>query len=147
MKGYHVYIHTTPDGKKYVGCTTLEPEVRWGEGKGYNSVFRDAIFKYGWDNVTHEVFEVDSLEEMYRKEIELISFYHSNDPRHGYNLQEGGIGGKGFSRKQPKYRVKLPDGKIRVMGKSKAFSYCSNYYSRYPWKKRKGPLFLEEILP
>ena len=36
------------------------------------------------------MFEVDSAEEMYRKEIELISFYHTNDPRYGYNHSIGG---------------------------------------------------------
>lgn len=30
---YFVYIHTFPNGKKYVGCTTRKPECRWREGK------------------------------------------------------------------------------------------------------------------
>ena len=89
MRKYWVYVHTCPNGKKYVGITTrIRPERRWGKnGKGYyqNEHFYRAILKYGWDNITHEVFEVDSAEEMYRKEIELISFYHTNDPRYGYN--------------------------------------------------------------
>lgn len=143
MKRYHVYIHTTPDGKKYVGCTTLEPEVRWR--RKYNSNFSQAILKYGWDNITHEVFEVSSKEEMYRKEIELTSFYHSNDPKYGYNLTGGGPGGGG--KKQPRYRVELPNGKIKIMGKSRAFSYCSRYYDSHPWVEREGPNFLEEINP
>ena len=92
--GYYVYIHTCKDnGKKYVGCTTkVNPELRWQEGNGYryNKHFYSAILKYGWTNFEHEVFEVDSKEEMYRKEVELISFYHSNDPRYGYNNSSGG---------------------------------------------------------
>lgn len=93
MKKYWVYIHTCPNGKKYVGITTAsKPERRWLKGRGYqhNDHFSKAILKYGWDNITHEVFEVESEEEMYRKEIELISFYHSNDPNFGYNLSSGG---------------------------------------------------------
>ena len=93
MKKYWVYIHTCPNGKKYVGITTRsEPERRWAKGKGYkhNEHFYRAILKYGWDNFEHEVFEVDSAEEMYRKEVELISFYHSNDPEYGYNHSTGG---------------------------------------------------------
>ena len=92
MKKYWVYIHTCPNGKKYVGITTkLKPEFRWKEGRGYeHQLFGRAILKYGWDNITHEVFEVDSAEEMYRKEVELISFYHSNDPEYGYNNSVGG---------------------------------------------------------
>lgn len=92
MKKYWVYVHTCPNGKKYVGCTTkVKPEYRWVEGRGYRGrLFEEAIRKYGWDNITHEVFEVDNKEEMYRKEIELISFYHSNDPEYGYNSSIGG---------------------------------------------------------
>ena len=92
---YWVYIHTCKaNGKKYVGITTkIKPEYRWGkngEGYLYNDHFRSAILKHGWDNFEHEVFEVDSAEEMYRKEVELISFYHSNDPEYGYNNSSGG---------------------------------------------------------
>lgn len=90
---YWVYVHTCPNGKRYVGCTTqAKPERRWGKrGEGYkDQLFGKAVRKYGWSSITHEVFEVDSAEEMYRKEVELISFYHSNDPRYGYNNSVGG---------------------------------------------------------
>lgn len=92
---YWVYIHTCKaNNKKYVGITTkIKPEYRWGkngEGYLYNDHFRSAILKHGWDNFEHEVFEVGSKEEMYRKEVELISFYHSNDPEYGYNNSTGG---------------------------------------------------------
>ena len=92
--GYYVYIHTCKDnGKKYVGVTTKrKPEYRWLEGRGYqyNDHFYKAILKHGWNNFQHEVLEVESEEEMYRKEVELISFYHSNDPKFGYNNSAGG---------------------------------------------------------
>ena len=103
---YWVYIHTCKaNGKKYVGITTkTKPEYRWGkngEGYLYNDHFRSAILKHGWDNFEHEVFEVDSKEEMYRKEVELISFYHSNDPRYGYNHSVGGeCGALGCTRSE-----------------------------------------------
>lgn len=94
MTRYWVYIHTSPEGMKYVGVTTkIRPEIRWGsngEGYLYNAHFRSAILKHGWNNFQHEVFEVDSAEEMYRKEVELIAFYHSNDPKYGYNNSVGG---------------------------------------------------------
>ena len=93
MKKFYVYIHTCPNGKKYVGCTTqARPEIRWNKGRGYwyNKHFYSAILKHGWNNIKHEVFEVESEEEMYRKEVELISFYHSNDPEYGYNHSVGG---------------------------------------------------------
>ena len=93
MRRYRVYVHVCPNGKRYVGATTAsKPKYRWGKnGEGYRGQpFEEAILKYGWDNITHEVFEVDSKEEMYRKEVELISFYHSNDPEYGYNHSVGG---------------------------------------------------------
>ena len=91
MKKFWVYVHVCPNGKRYVGATTApKPERRWAKGRGYGGIFLQDILKYGWDNITHEVFEVDSAEEMYRKEVELISFYHSNDPRYGYNNSVGG---------------------------------------------------------
>lgn len=91
MKKFYVYVHVCPNGKRYVGATAApRPEYRWQKGRGYGGIFLQDILKYGWDNITHEVFEVDSAEEMYRKEVELISFYHSNDPRYGYNHSMGG---------------------------------------------------------
>ena len=108
--GYYVYIHTCKaNGKRYVGCTTqAKPEYRWQKGKGYqnNDHFYRAILKHGWNNFQHEVFEVDSAEEMYRKEVELISFYHSNDPNFGYNHSAGGEHGFLGCRHSEEYRKK-----------------------------------------
>lgn len=109
MRKFYVYVHTCKaNGKRYVGCTTKrKPEYRWVEGRGYRGQpFEEAIRKHGWDNFEHEVFEVDSKEEMYRKEIELISFYHSNDPRYGYNSSIGGEKGSLGSRHSEESRKK-----------------------------------------
>lgn len=90
---YWVYVHTCPNGKKYVGCTKQTLSARWHKGNGYRGqFFFRAIIKYGWDNIVHEVFEVESEEEMYTLEAELIKTYHSNDPKYGYNCTEGGEG-------------------------------------------------------
>lgn len=32
---WSVYCFTAPNGKRYVGITSLKPEYRWNEGKGY----------------------------------------------------------------------------------------------------------------
>ena len=113
MRKVWVYIHTCPNGKKYVGITTrIKPEYRWGKnGKGYyqNEHFYRAILKYGWSSITHEVFEVDSAEEMYRKEVELISFYHSNDPEYGYNNSVGGEHGSLGCKYSEEIRKKLSE--------------------------------------
>lgn len=94
MKKFYVYIHTCKvNGKKYVGITTkIKPELRWKEGRGYyqNKYFYSAILKYGWNNFEHEVFEVDSEEEMYYAEKYLIAYYHTTESEFGYNHSVGG---------------------------------------------------------
>ena len=55
---WSVYVHTTPSGKRYVGCTSRDPEIRWRKGKGYEmQMFGRAIQKYGWDNIRHEIIK------------------------------------------------------------------------------------------
>lgn len=111
MKKYYVYVHVCPNEKRYVGCTTqAKPEHRWQEGRGYRGQpFEEGIRKYGWDNIEHEVFEVDSKEEMYRKEVELISFYHSNDPEYGYNCSIGGEKGALGCTRSEKFRKRVSE--------------------------------------
>ena len=93
MKKFYVYIHTCPNGKKYVGLTTTEPKKRWGlNGAKYksNKHFYRAIQKYDWNNISHQVFEVDTLKEMYYLEKYLIAYYQTNNPDFGYNKSSGG---------------------------------------------------------
>ena len=88
-----VYKHTTPSNKVYIGITSKSPKERWVNGYGYhhNKHFTSAIEKYGWENIKHEVlYENLTKEEAEAKEIQLISEYHSNDRRYGYNVQRGG---------------------------------------------------------
>lgn len=90
---YLVYKHTCPNGKIYVGITSMIPTLRWNNGKGYsgNEHFYNAILKYGWDNIKHEIlFENLTKEEACQKEIELIAKYKSSDRKFGYNKSLGG---------------------------------------------------------
>lgn len=92
LNNYCVYKHTCPNGKVYVGITSLNPLVRWKNGYGYhNQVFYRAILKYGWDNIKHEILcEGLSKEQACQKEIELIACYKSNQSEFGYNVDGGG---------------------------------------------------------
>lgn len=95
MKKYSVYMHTCPNGKVYIGITSINPLKRWKNGQGYykNDHFFKAIKNYGWDNIKHEILFVNlTEEEACQKEIELIASYNSNNPNYGYNNT---IGGKG----------------------------------------------------
>lgn len=92
---FFVYIHTCPNGKKYIGATSRIPEDRWDNGNGYNKHphFYLAIQKYGWDNIEHEYFEVDSKELMCYWEKILIYYYKTFDRDFGYNKTSGGLSG------------------------------------------------------
>ena len=73
-----VYRHTSPSGKVYIGITSQNVERRWNSGKGYTlcKAFYNAILKYGWDNIKHEVLFTNLSEERAKKlEIELIMHY------------------------------------------------------------------------
>lgn len=99
---YFVYIHTVKKNqKKYVGLTVQNPEKRWKNGKGYKGqkVFYNAILKYGWENISHQVFECDIEAEMKYLERYLIAYYNTTDRRYGYNISTGGENGSGLGKK------------------------------------------------
>ena len=99
-KKWTVYKHTTPNGKIYIGITSQKPEKRWASGHGYKKTyFGNAIQKYGWKNIKHEILfsglnELDAKE----KEVELIEKFKSFEKEYGYNLTKGGDGTVGLKR-------------------------------------------------
>lgn len=98
MDNYRVYKHTCPNGKIYIGITSQDVKERWKNGKGYKgALFYNAIKKYGWANITHEVlFDGLPKEQAEQKEIELIALYKSNQRENGYNIANGGGTNKGW---------------------------------------------------
>jgi hypothetical protein len=92
-RNYKVYMHTVPNGKKYIGITKQNVKERWRNGRGYenNKRFYNAILKYGWENIQHDILLTDlTQEEAYEKEIELIALNETNNPNYGYNQTDGG---------------------------------------------------------
>lgn len=90
---YIVYIHRFPNGKVYVGITSLKPYERWCGGHGYDGqpLMRRAIKKYGWENVKHSVISSGlTKEDAESEEIRLIKYYNSNNRAFGYNIDNGG---------------------------------------------------------
>lgn len=97
---YTVYKHTFPNGKVYIGITSIDVKVRWQNGRGYmkrshgkyhQPRMAQAILKYGWENIKHEIlYEGLTKEKAEQKEIELIAKYKSNDCKFGYNVEAGG---------------------------------------------------------
>ena len=91
MGNYTVYRHITPDGKSYVGCTSKTIKERWWEKYNHNLLFSEAIKRYGWDGMEHEIIAENLDEdEAYKIEIETIKKYKSNDPQYGFNISKGG---------------------------------------------------------
>ena len=90
---YFVYKHTTPSGKVYIGITRQDPAARWKKWKNYkdNQHFTQAINKYGWNNIQHEIIASGlTKEEACIKEKEYIRAYNSTDREKGYNILIGG---------------------------------------------------------
>lgn len=90
---YSVYIHETPNGKKYIGITAREPKKRWLYGNGYrhNKHFTSAIKLYGWKNINHLIVAENlSKSDALEMEQKLIEKYNSCDRKYGYNNSHGG---------------------------------------------------------
>lgn len=53
---YYIYIHTCPNYWTYVGVSK-NPKQRWNNGEGYkgNKYFYEAIQRFGWENIKHEI--------------------------------------------------------------------------------------------
>lgn len=94
VRNYCVYMHTFPNGKRYIGLTgEINPQDRWKNGRNYrnNPYMTRAVEKYGWNNIKHEiVFAGLTKQEAEEKEKMLIAFFNSNNPGNGYNITSGG---------------------------------------------------------
>lgn len=89
---YTVYMHTCPNGKRYIGITRLPVEVRWRKGRGYKAQsFGAVIAQYGWENIRHEVLMSNlSRAEATRCEKLFIAMFRTVEPEYGYNRESGG---------------------------------------------------------
>lgn len=103
---YIVYKNTSPSNKVYIGITgQANVNRRWQGGRNYknNNHFNNAIKKYGWDNIKHEIlFDGLTKDQAEEKEKELIKSYKSNNPKYGYNIESGGNATKQLSEETKK---------------------------------------------
>ena len=153
MREFCVYIHENKtNGKVYVGITSQNPNNRFREnGKGYFSgykkqtLFQNAIQKYGWEGFNH-IIVADGLTEERAKFAErgIISLFSSNDRVHGYNLTSGGDGTCGIkfsdeecrSRSERMKGIQFSEETRRKMSEAK-IGYI-------PWNKGKHTGFTEK---
>ena len=122
------YIYRTTNiqnGKNYIGQTVasrwkenkIPIEERWKEEvkEGYSKLKRGqhlryieyAVIKHGPENFDLKMEDVAiNQEELDKKEIDYINKYDTMDPKKGYNLKEGGRGGR-LSEKAKDYLSKV----------------------------------------
>lgn len=101
-KKWTLYRHVSPSGKIYIGITSKYPVYkRWRYGTGYvnNTYFNNAIIKYGWDNIKHEIL-FTNLDEDRAKRLEIELIRHYKGLGISYNITNGGDGtlGRKFSK-------------------------------------------------
>lgn len=144
MNNWIVYKHICPNSKCYIGITSKSITQRWANGLGYQGqrYFSNAIKKYGWENIKHEIlFENLTKEEACQKEIELIAEYKSNDRNFGYNGTCGGDGTKGcvYNENQRKERSNRMMGNKYGLDKKRSEEQRKNLSDamkgRVPWNK------------
>ena len=93
---YTLYLHECPNGKRYYGITKLKPKQRWcSNGNGYKGqyFYKEAIKKFGWNNIKHIIIYND-LSEDEAKQLEqyFIQWYDTTNKKYGYNRNTGGAG-------------------------------------------------------
>lgn len=90
MGNYCVYVHTFPNGKHYVGISK-NAETRWNNGHGYDTQpkMKNAISKYGWQNINHAIL-IDGISEEKAKDVEMSLIAILDSIKNGYNVSIGG---------------------------------------------------------
>lgn len=93
---YTIYLYRAPDGRVYIGKTSLPRGYRAGAGGiGYRhcSRFWKAIEQYGWEAFEYEVLatvrksEVNAEKRACELETAFIQKYQSHNAEYGFNRQ------------------------------------------------------------
>ena len=125
---YSIYVHTFPDGKKYVGSTSLDVKRRWQSGSGYKDQKEmfEAIKSVGWNNIQHQVIEtVEDKENAIKREEYYTLLWRTNEPDFGYNIFVGHIQDEDTKKKQSE---KMKGRKQSEYTKKKKSESLKEYY-------------------
>lgn len=98
VTNWALYRHISPSGRIYIGITSKEVNRRWRYGTGYSNciLFQNAIDKYGWNNIIHEILFTNLTEER-AKNLEKNLIRHYKNLGISYNITDGGDGHLGCS--------------------------------------------------
>lgn len=134
---YSVYIHRTPENKVYVGVTGTDLELRWKNGKNYNNSprFREAINRFGWRNISHEVVASGmSRKEAWDMEERLIGELKATDEAFGYNESPGynALGENAKAKVVEKLREKTSGDSNRARPVLQIAPYTMRVVKRWP---------------
>lgn len=88
-----LYKITTPVNKSYLGVTTKGLNHRVNQHPYFDTAIGRAIRKYGKNNIETQILVMGDEEYIYSLEKQAIEVFGTLAPR-GYNLREGGQGGK-----------------------------------------------------
>jgi len=107
-----IYKYTSPSNKVYIGqtCKSTQAQRAGFQGSQYKGcpAFWNAIQKYGWNNFIYEVLEtVEERTIANEREQYYISFYQSNNPLYGYNINAGGYDSSNFEYLQRLQDIKM----------------------------------------
>lgn len=152
-----VYEHISPSGKVYVGITN-DIKKRWcGNGSRYctyNSIFKKAIEKYGWNNLEHKIILANlTKSEANYTEKYLIKWYKLHNI--SYNItdgDEGTLGRKVSEETRIKMRSKALGRKISeeqrlklsIAHKSETAINSSKETIKFAWEAWRGKHHTDE---
>ncbi len=104
---FYIYIHTCPNHWTYVGLSQ-QPKQRWNNGEGYkdNKRFYEAIKKFGWGNIKHEIVAETNYRWIARKiERTIITHFQKKEISFNENNIETVLLEKKGVRKVPLKKV------------------------------------------
>ena len=89
---YCVYQIKSWNGKVYIGQTNdFKARMNSHKNSKEDTRIHNAIRRHGWDNFEASILEENlTAEQANEREIYWIAYNDSTNPRHGYNLQDGG---------------------------------------------------------
>ena len=140
---YNIYVHTFPDGRKYVGSTKKQnPKKRWKCAQGYrkHKILFNAIKSVGWNNIQHEILEtVEDKEMAFKREEYYTLLWRTNEPEFGFNIDLG-------NKHNTEIKQKISEScKGRTPSEESRRKNSESHKGKTPWNKgRKLQPFTEE---